>query len=385
MQRKILAAIGSIVLAFTPVLASSVTATDTAGDSKWPTSLEEERQLYAFEEAARSGGALGFYRDEATSSLVVLIPRSVGATFDPTALGTAPVPVMVKIADVDPGDLQAARDKLDRLPEQAPAGESMAYFFNPSTQKIDVTTSIAAAELSRMLGDSWDLIDYHYGDVTPAANRQADSSPFKGGAAITAGGSSCTSGFTVVNGAGRRGLVAPAHCYNAGQQVTTPPGTVVGTTENRHCGPNDNNDVELIAGKSYTNKIYILSAASSTAAPVTQAGDPAVGSTYNFSGAVSGEKSNQVVLDVDARWWVTTGWCGDNTFWVLHLIAFARSGVCDVQLGDSGAPFYFKWTTTQPTIGIRGMVVAKSVDGHTCYAMKYSRIANALGYWIYTG
>lgn len=84
----------------------------------------------------------------------------------------------------------------------------------------------------------------------------------------------------------------------------------------------------------------------------------------------------------EGSWWAD--FCG-VTAWVLHLIVWSRSGVCDVRDGDSRGPFYFKWTTSPPQIGIRGTVNARSSDNRTCYGMQYGRIASALGYSIYTG
>jgi len=36
-----------------------------------------------------------------------------------------------------------------------------------------------------------------------------------------------------------------------------------------------------------------------------------------------------------------------------------------------------------PIVGIRGMVIACTSNPATCYAMKYTRIRDLLGYWIY--
>ncbi len=121
---------------------------------------------------------------------------------------------------------------------------------------------------------------------------------------------------------------------------------------------------------------------SGSRADVLEGGDPAVGALYKFSGAVSFEESNQEVISLNGQWWASAGWCGP-TFWVLNQIVFERAGGCDVDKGDSGGPFYFTQAGTPfPKVRIRGMVVGD--DGQVCYAMKYSKISNLLGYTAYT-
>ncbi len=118
-------------------------------------------------------------------------------------------------------------------------------------------------------------------------------------------------------------------------------------------------------------------------ADVIEAGTPAVGAAYNFSGATRYEQTGQIVRSLDGKWWAS--FCG-TTFWVLNLIVFNKSSVCDVRNGDSGAPFYFKSAgSPYPQIRIRGMVVARDNNsGPNCYAMQYTRIRDLLGYSILT-
>ncbi len=130
----------------------------------------------------------------------------------------------------------------------------------------------------------------------------------------------------------------------------------------------------VITGKTYTNQIYVGSSTSGTAIKVTQAGDPAVGALYNYSGATTLEHGSQYVTSVTGEYW-TGNLCG--THWVMNLIVWHTDwGGCAVDQGDSGGPFYFKWTTSPATAGIRGIVNAYTSSHTTCYGMKYSKISS---------
>jgi len=138
-----------------------------------------------------------------------------------------------------------------------------------------------------------------------------------------------------------------------------------------------------VRGKSYTNTIWIAGGR----AKVTDYGTPAIGSSYRFSGRVTGETGQvEVVSETDGSLWITPadGFCGPN-WWLLHLIVFHSDAVCDGKPGDSGAPFYFKYNGPPPTILMRGMVVARDRDsGPNCYAMKLSRMTSLSGYQVLT-
>lgn len=375
-----------------PLATTRPMASVVPGADKWDGHLEDDAPLVEFQAKAEAAGALGFYRDEKTGSLVVVAPAARTASFDLADLGSAPVPVRLEVSNIDPDALQHARDTLTSLPStQLDAGASIGFYFNARLQKLTVTTSVAEEELHKLVGDeSWRLIDYHHGDVVPA-NRTNDVAPFWGGAALNPPGGfpdwDCTSGFTMKNASGTRGLLTAAHCALAGDVIRTPQGVTVGTAEdaNRRCGAAPvgyNADIQLLTGKTYDKSIYIGLGAGNRA-DVIEAGDPAVGNKYKFSGMASFEQVDQEVVSLNGQWWAAAGWCG-TTFWVLNQIVFNRSGVCDVDKGDSGAPFYFTQAGNPvPTVRIRGMVDGKDAFG--CYAMKYSKIHSLLGWSIYTG
>lgn len=368
---------------------TAIAATESPGADEspvplpWSLSAEQEQQLAVFEEQAMAAGALGFYRDEQNGTLVAVVPAANLDNFDVAALGPISVPFAVKVSDLDPAALNAARDKIHSLAEDQLARQSMGVFFNAQTEKLQVTTTLDEPTLSKALGESWSLIDYHH-DSVEAAGRFTDASPFRGGAALDYDGDGaydCTSGFGVVNGSGQRGLVTAAHCAPLGWEAKTPTGAVVGTNSRHACGPSPyNSDAMVITGKNYNNSIYVGTSTAGYAITVIEAGNPAVGATYNYSGATSLERFNQEVLALDGEYWADNN-CG--TYWVMNLIVWHTKGTssCAVRGGDSGGPFYFKQTTSPEKARIRGIVNAHSTS--ECYGMKYSKISSLLGYSIY--
>lgn len=354
-------------------------------DAGLAAALKEEAQLAEFEAKAEAAGALGFYRDDQGGELVVVVPAGDAADFALRDLGEAPFPVKVQLSTVDARALAVAQDKLYALEgKQLTATDSMAFAFNPRLERIEVSTSLDAATLSDALGDSWNLIEYRKAGAGPSS-RFNDLPPFWGGAAINFVNYrdpyyDCTSGFTVVNSAGKRGLVTAGHCGPVDWDVRTPAGVLVGHTENKHCSQSPNNsDVQLIAGQSYGGKIYV-GGLTGTGRLVTNAGSPQVGFQYRMSGATTYESPNLTVTSLNGSWWADI--CG-LTFWVLNLVVYrlGASTPCPGDDGDSGGPLYL---SSADHVGIRGMYVAKDINGGpNCYAMNYNRISQLLGYSIY--
>lgn len=352
--------------------------------------VADDQVLVAFQERAQEEGALGFYRDEETSSLVVLVPSRRAGSFDLAKLGPASVVVTVKYSDLDASAVARATDRLLNLPKDLSAEHgSLAFFFSPQKQKIEVFTTFDRAVISDYLAESSSLIDYHYGEVE-ALTREDDSPAFWGGAKShwlqdPDPTNYCTTSFTVIDSGSVKHMVQPAHCGPVGGTVKTWSGDyTVGTYGNKKCGnvgPNYNSDVQWISGQSYGRSIYIGGAAG-TQANVTEAGNPGVGVAYRYSGAKTFENLNQVVISTNAQiWWDSDNdWCNPESvggWWQLNLISWNRAGVCDTDFGDSGAPFYVKYGGTPPGVGIRGMATARV--GNVCFGEKWSRIQSLLG------
>lgn len=394
-MRRFMAATGPIVITLVVAVGYQASPTAATGDGPWIISLEEERQVAEFQEKAEAAGALGFYRDNATSTLVVLVPASRSADFKLETLGPVPVPVKVKVSDLDSTSIQRTLDRLEEIRrDKAFGGESLAYFFDPGSERVRVDSSLDPATLSSRLGESWRLVDYHPGGIVVPAGRFDDTEPFWGGTAIDIENWNdqypydCTSGFTVVNPAGQRALVTAAHCGPTSLTVLTPNTDLrVGITGPNWCPRDDGDDLMLIKGETYGASIYVGGQTGSRGV-VKGADNPVVGNQYNFSGATSYEKAYQEVTSITAT--AASDACYEGVYNLFQLIVFTRrinqEPSCQVQRGDSGAPFYFKNSNfNPPRIYIRGMVIGYSADGNVCYAMRYTRIRDHTGYSIYTG
>jgi hypothetical protein len=382
--------------------ATAVGADHRAVDAASDPLVADDRALAEYQQHAQDAGVLGFYRDDASSSLVMVVSESMRDSFRLTDLGPPPVSLKVEYSMLRNDQISDANEKLLAIASQkGAAGHSMAFFFEPASEKIRVITTLDRDVVANLLGDAWPLIAYEESTIEVARSRASDEPAFWGGgktrwAADPVPNNWCTTGFTVVDSGGTRHMVQPAHCGPVNGTVKTWSNTfTLGTYGNKHCGnldPNgDNADVQWISGGSYGKSIYV-GGATGGRADVIEAGAPAVGATYRFSGATQNEVSGQVVISTDASlWWASDNdWCDPDSpggWHQLHLISFNRNGTCDAFGGDSGAPFFVKYAASPyPEIGIRGMVTAHSGNFNTCFAEKWPRIKSLLGnVSIYTG
>lgn len=356
----------------------------------------DEPLVADMQERARNAGAMGFYVDRSSNVLVAVVPRALIGTFDTGMLATAPVDVEIKWTDLDGGVVNGVRTTLQNLMSNPKfSSETMSLQFDAEREKLLVSTSVPFDVVASVLRDNVSLVDYRKGGAAELlTGRLADVSPFHGAAKIKFDGDPgnwCTSGFAVTNGS-QRAMLIPSHCGDVQTVTRTWAGVSIGTTgSDRHCGPSpsgDNSDFQFVRGASYTDDIY-LGTSPGFLGDVLDAGVPAVGSTYRFSGATSNESSQvEMVTDTDASYWIKPidSWCAASGWWLLHLIAFHSDSVCDAQRGDSGAPFYFRSSSSPYNVRLRGMVVARQIlsDGITvgpdCYAVKTSTISSLSGY-----
>lgn len=371
-----------------------------ASDTSWIESEDEERLLRKFEDAAEAAGALGFYRDAASATLVVLVPASLAASFNLTKLGESPVPITIQRTSFDRAALDLVEERLTKFRDKLGPEGSVAFFFDPRSQRFEVVTTSPAADVLAAIGDSISLVSVQQGRVE-LASRFNDYSPFWGGSAIKYQGLTneefdCTSGFAMTNGT-TKVLVTAAHCGPSNRTVLSPDNAreIGKTTFGRYCPTNstgeysNNADVQLISGKAYGNSIYVGNKTGSKAIVNHAAGDPAVGAVYGASGARTYEHSGLEVINLSGN--IPNNACGVPGS-VSNLITFAQiqgfQSACPLGEGDSGAPFFFKWAAPSvPEIGIRGMFIAESVptsSGSVCFAMRYSKIQSVTGYWALT-
>ena len=263
-MRRTLIPIGMLTLIFLSsigqptisVLAAGEDAASGANaDDRWPETLLAEQQLADFQERASGRWC----------------SRLLSGRCDSVACGGCPNIPKEGLQHRKPwvgagaGRLEVLEPKFERL-ERARAslraigndklagGGSMATFFDAEREKIRVVTSLSWTTLSRGLDDLAPIVEYSQGDVRPTLGRFNDTSPFWGGAAYDVADwgdpySDCSTGFTVINGSGQKGLVTAAHCGPINRNALTPDNDrIVGTLGNKHC-QEDSADVMLISGK----------------------------------------------------------------------------------------------------------------------------------------
>jgi len=172
-----------------------------------------------------------------------------------------------------------------------------------------------------------------------AASRGDDAAPWHAGGAMASkdGTDYCTTGFSVVTGAGHRRIVSAAHCNErVGSLVRDGAGERLGTVTNR----STDLDAQLIdpVGSPETAKATFGGPWNATHVndryrfQVGGVQRPAVGQTICSSGAVTGEHC-ATIRATDIAWS-----CGDTT---CHGFRASRSdGGVVVGGGDSGGPMY---------------------------------------------
>ena len=195
-------------------------------------------------------------------------------------------------------------------------------------------------------------------------NRRDDVPAFYGGGGLSAEGFLCSTGYAVQDSVGNRWMVTAGHCFSNGASVKTESGAnVEGTVTARTLaslggGPID---VEFLAGKSYSGRIFTGGVTSSSSIPVVGSGSAVVGyNDYCHSGRTTGENCGHTATSITGQVCTATG-CKSP------VIVFTGGNM--IQGGDSGGTFYAK-TSTQAWV--RGHVIASG--GGTGYAEPYTEI-----------
>ena len=163
--------------------------------------LASEALLADFQSEAFARGALGFYLDERSGEMVVVVPVTRTASF---RLPLPPPGTAVRQKDimVDPDELDRALARLgERAPELTATGDrSLAYYFDARLGKIAVLGTIDTATMVEVVGDAFDVVEYRAGVGIVPTSRSWMQPPFSGGAQAKRVGSvntfDCTTGFT---------------------------------------------------------------------------------------------------------------------------------------------------------------------------------------------
>jgi hypothetical protein len=179
----------------------------------------------------------------------------------------------------------------------------------------------------------------------------------------------CTSGFTVKRSGGTRFMVTAGHCFTLGESIRGGTGIDWGTVTDRAGFPAK--DMELIGGTTYSGFIYVGDHVG-TGVDIEGAGDPLVSANYCVSGFEADESCGHEALALNAQACGEAG-CTNN-------LVRATDEVTDV--GDSGAPFYFK---TNGHYYLRGLYIGFSAANGVLYAHKWSTVRDTFDVTIVTG
>jgi hypothetical protein len=346
--------------------------------------LAAETSRGSFEGEARLAGAIGFYSDTKTRDVTVVVPKGEASSFRMPPADAIGAAVRVEEAALTREALESTLERLQAVGREHP-DDRAGFFFDSRHGTVRFHTFADEATTRARLGELWSNVDYRFGGLVPTS-RGNDLPPFWGGARTTSSGGWCTTGFAVTSSSGVERLVTAGHCTEVYNDVfDTTFGHFQGTSTHNACLAHTGHDFLLLSGGEvgsnghrYQGRIYV-GGASGSGASVKSAADPILLSRYYYSGQATYEQGNQEVIDTSAS--TTTSECGSGSnfaFWNPDI----GDGVCETIDGDSGAPFYFK--DSNGNILIRGIAVAKSLDGTVCFGEKWTEIKNYYSLTIMT-
>ena len=295
-------------------------------------------------------GYAGVTVDYDTASVVVSWKgEAPSAVSDLTERVLDGVTVDVRQTALSEADLRAASTRLmdsqralhgpDAVLAALPASDYAGLVAEVSHDSAVARTPALAQRLERVAGVPVQLTMVGDQVESTAGSRRDDEAPWHaGGAMATKDGTDyCSTGFSVVTGAGNRRIVSAAHCNEGvGSLVRNGAGDRLGTVTNRATSL----DAQLInpGGRPETARAVFGGPWNATSVnpryrfPVAGVQRPAVGQTICGSGAVTGEHC-ATIRATDIAWS-----CGDKT---CHGFRASREdGGVVVGGGDSGGPMY---------------------------------------------
>ncbi|WP_129783617.1 hypothetical protein [Promicromonospora panici] len=269
------------------------------------------------------------------SNLTERVPAGVTVDVRQTALSEADL----RAASTRLMDSQRALHGPDAVLAALPTSDYAGLVVEVSHDSAAARTPALAQRLESIAGVPVQLTMIDDQVESTAGSRRDDDAPWHaGGAMATKDGTDyCTTGFSVVTGAGHRRIISAAHCNEGvGSLVRDGAGERLGTVTNRTTSL----DAELInpsghpetARSTFGGPWNATSVNSRYRFPVAGVERPAVGQTVCSSGAVTGEHC-ATIRSTDIAWS-----CGDTT---CHGFRASRDdGGVVVGGGDSGGPIY---------------------------------------------
>lgn len=313
----------------------------------------QEKEFAQVDDYSKRVGGLGAYYDKAAGRYVIRMPRA--AKIAASTVRIAGKATSVATSRTTAAEVNAVRTTLeDRKWKPEAIKYSYGFYYDAERDGVALNTTSPPEVVAPLLKQYPTLLPPKYGKGG-RDSRRSDPAPHRGGASITNGNSTCTSGFTIVSTA--RYMVTAGHCFSIKQNVFSTGGQQWwGTVRNRPHFPYY--DFEAIGGHSYGSVIYTGNATGWTTL-VGGAADPAVGAAYCRSGQTTYERCSQVITSLNADFCDEAG-CTPT------VIAYKGP---DGQGGDSGAPMY---QYSGGKVHIRGLHFGQIDD--TQYAEKWSTI-----------
>jgi hypothetical protein len=320
------------------IVATSIGTAAVSADDGIQAIARSEADLIAL---ADDHGALGVYFQEDDSAVVVM-PLGGAAEFPMARAVTIGMPVKVETAPITVETVASITDDLHALRKAISHDISYAFYFDLRNAAMVVQTdgpANAFAAISSKYGTDVKIVSKATGGQT--SGRQADTSPFWGGARLNASGS-CTSGF-VAKSSTTTYMSTAGHCWTVGTNITSGGGSAEGSVALRDY---PKYEAEFYAGKTYSAQIYSGVQGDNTShLPILgrRIASVGVGQTgYCRTGYNSGRYCNWKVTSLNASFCANLLTCTDGLY--------AFEGTASVG-GDSGGPIYKTYNSGALIVG----------------------------------
>jgi hypothetical protein len=346
-----------VMFACTPAVTAAAASADAAADAS------REAAAVKLETLAESRGALGTYFDKTTDQYVVVVSATASSTFSVAEVAHLNLKVRVEQRAIDRATIDRVENALESA-RSTVSSRSYGFGFDPELGMVTLTAEGPESDFASIEKAFPGKISFRYGWFRQTADWANDTQPYWGGAWLN-GQNNCTSGFTIEFNSGGRAMVTAGHCNSTGAS------TNMGTAY-REAAAYPYYDFELITGRTYQGQIYDTG---SYGRWVLNGSNPSVGSRYCTTGRNSGFQCGWTVrkLNQTICYDPLNGPC-------YHGLAefYRTSGVVVVQLGDSGGPLWYAYSSPLGA-GVRGVISGRGYDlfqGWSSYATQYQFIAN---------
>jgi len=331
---------------------------------------DSEATLSAVQEIVDQSGALGYYVDSTSATVVVVVSDSGESTLEAADLAALLTQFRLESRPITNADIAAILHELGSDGSRPVTKEPYGAYFDPSLGQVVIEASDPPDVFAAVVDKYPGKVIYREGVGGGRDSRSSDASPHKGGAKIVhvPTGTNCTSGFTVKT-FGIVRMVTAGHCYaNLNMPIVSPGnGSSFGQVVAR--APFPARDLELLGGATYIGRIYVGDLTGAVV-NVIGAGNPVVGAQgYCVSGSWTAEHCGQTVTSLNGQLCDQAG-CTNG------LVVYSGGGLTGG--GDSGAPFYLP---TPNGVLIRGVHIGRI---NSMYAEKWSRLQDLWGALIVT-